>query len=81
MLFRVQRILFSCIFALITGCNSTAPKVVENAAPGATGPAPQRRRRRTDGRRRAAKAAKGGDARGIDGEGGAHTRRLPRPPR
>lgn len=33
--FGFQRILFSCIFALITGCNSTAPKVVENAAPGA----------------------------------------------
>ncbi len=35
MRFRFQGILFSCIFALITGCNSTAPKVVENAAPGA----------------------------------------------
>lgn len=35
MLFRVQGILFSCFFALITGCNGTAPKVVENAAPGA----------------------------------------------
>ena len=33
MRFRFQGILFSCIFALITGCNSTAPKVVENAAP------------------------------------------------
>jgi hypothetical protein len=34
MRFSFQGILFSCIFALITGCNSTAPKVVEDAAPG-----------------------------------------------
>jgi hypothetical protein len=35
MRFGFQGILFSGIFALITGCNSTPPKVVDNAAPGA----------------------------------------------